>query len=123
MTPNWAAQNPFKGLDPFGPGDQLFGRDPDLLLMKDRIFRGPTTLLFAASGVGKTSFFRARFIPEVAQRYREQFVVHYHSEWAGKDPLLTLKWSLGIDERESLRAFFRRRAETDRKTWLLILDQ
>jgi WD40 repeat protein len=81
MEPN--PPNPFKGLRPYKQEEQdsLFGRDRDLILMKDRIFAGRTTLLFAGSGVGKTSFLNAKIIPEL----RKQYVVIWHNRWTGAD--------------------------------------
>ncbi len=75
--------NPFKGLRPYEQEDQdkLFGRDRDLILMKDRIFSSRTTLLFAGSGVGKTSFLNAKVIPEL----KEQYVVIWHNRWTNID--------------------------------------
>lgn len=75
--------NPFKGLRPFKEEDQekLFGRDRDLILMKDRISSARTTLLFAGSGVGKTSFLNAKVIPELQKDYR----VVWHNRWTGTD--------------------------------------
>jgi len=115
--------NPFKGLEPFGPGDVLFGRDPELVLMKDRIFRGRTTLLFAASGVGKTSFLRAKLIPEIQRRYREQFKVRYHGQWAGKDPLEALKTTLECETASPLRTLFATAGMPKGASWLVVLDQ
>ena len=84
--------HPFKGLKPYSKEDsgKLFGRDKDLFLMKDRIFRGKTTLLFAGTGIGKTSFLNAKVIPEIDQRY----FVSYHNEWAVDDPLVVMKKKL-----------------------------
>ncbi len=77
--------NPFKGLRPYKQEDQekLFGRERDLILMKDRIFSARTTLLFAASGVGKTSFLNAKVIPEL----KKQCAVVWHNRWTGADEL------------------------------------
>lgn len=84
--------NPFKGLKPYRKEDygKLFGRDKDLVLMKDRIFKGKTTLLFAGTGVGKTSLLNAKVIPELEPRY----FVFYHNEWAVDDPLVAVKQKL-----------------------------
>lgn len=73
--------NPFRGLTPYGEKDRawLFGRDKDVVLMQSRIFSGRTTLLFAGSGVGKTSFLNAKVMPEL----EEQFEIFYHNEWSG----------------------------------------
>lgn len=84
--------NPFLGLKPYELKDRqkLYGRDKDLLLMKDRIFSARTTLLFAGSGVGKTSFLNAKIIPELDPQY---FIV-YHNQWATDEPLVALTKSL-----------------------------
>lgn len=77
--------NPFKGLRPYSQRDRdkLFGRDRDLILMKDRIFSARTTLLFAGSGVGKTSFLNAKVIPEL----KRQCAVVWHNRWTGADEI------------------------------------
>src|SRR5262249_37770121 len=56
----------------------------DLILMKDRIFSARTTLLFAGSGVGKTSFLNAKIIPE----FENPYCVFYHNRWTGPAPPL-----------------------------------
>jgi WD40 repeat protein len=75
--------NPFKGLRSFEEKDRnrLFGRERDLILMKDRIFAARTTVLFAGSGVGKTSFLNAKVVPEL----RKQCEVVWHNRWTGTD--------------------------------------
>ncbi len=76
--------NPFRGLDPLAEGDAIYGRDRDFLLMRERLYSCNTTLLFAASGVGKTSFLRARLLKAIDG---EEFDTCYHRDWAGKPPL------------------------------------
>jgi WD40 repeat protein len=86
MSPDPAgvpASNPFKGLESFDQTDALFGRDQDFTLMRERVYAGRTTLLFAASGVGKTSFLKARLLPEL----RDEFIICYHNQWADEIPL------------------------------------
>jgi WD40 repeat protein len=84
-------ENPFLGLQPYGEKDQLYGRDRDLFLMTDRIFCARTTLLFAGSGVGKTSFIKAKIIPELNPQYA---AIIYHKEWAIGQPLENLLQSI-----------------------------
>jgi WD40 repeat protein len=86
--------NPFKGLRPYQEDDRLFGRDRDLVLMTDRIFSAPTTLLFAGSGVGKTSFLNAKVIPEL----KEQYCVIWHNRWTGADELGESKYEFADDK-------------------------
>ena len=84
-------ENPFLGLKPYGVRDQLYGRDKDLFLMTDRIFGARTTLLFAGSGVGKTSFINAKIIPELDSQYAS---IIYHNQWAIGPPLENLLKSI-----------------------------
>jgi WD40 repeat protein len=103
--------NPFKGLQPYEREDsaKLFGRERDLVLVKDRIYSGRTTLLFAGSGVGKTSFLNAKLIPD----FEDQYCVFYHNQWAGPaQPLesvkATLKKQLDVSVESPLIETFRR---------------
>ena len=97
--------NPFKGLWPYGPEDKgtLFGRDRDLVLVQDRIFSGRTTLLFAGSGVGKTSFIRAKIMPELDPDY----LCIYANLWTGAKPVDVIRSGLadrfGRDQTQGLR--------------------
>jgi hypothetical protein len=80
------SRNPFPGFQPYdrSDGNRLFGRDEDLALLRGRLLSGRTTLLFAGSGVGKTSFLKAKAIPELEESY---FPI-YHNRWlAGESPL------------------------------------
>jgi WD40 repeat protein len=79
-----ASENPFKGLKSYEPSDRdaIFGRDMDFTLMRERLYSGRTTLLFAASGVGKSSFLKARLLPSVGT----EFVTCYHHRWADEEP-------------------------------------
>ena len=114
--------NPFRGLVPYGENDRLHGRDADLTLMKDRIFRARTTLLFAGSGVGKTSFFKAKLIPEIQRRYKTQFRIVYHNRWTSQEPLAALKETLDADRAQPLRAAFQTKASTPGNA-IVVLDQ
>lgn len=116
------SRNPFLGFRPYGPSDsdRLFGRDEDLSLLRSRLLSSRTTLLFAGSGVGKTSFIRAKLEPEL----KESYLPIYHNTWqAGEAPLTAV---LNTVERElesssrSLMDAFQRESE---RPFLLILDQ
>ncbi len=84
-----AQSNPFKGLRPYAADDagKLFGRERDLTVIYDRLFSGRTTLLFAASGAGKTSFLQARLVPEAESK---RCAVFYHGRWSTEEPLPAL---------------------------------
>src|SRR5271165_394215 len=88
--------NPFKSLVPFGAKDwqTLFGRDADLDLVLNRIHSGKCTLLFAGSGVGKTSFLRAKLIPELESRNFICYTIAGVSgrRWRRSGSLLLFPW-------------------------------
>jgi hypothetical protein len=135
------AANPFRALEVYTKADRenFFGRDGDLTLVLDRILTRRNSLLFAASGAGKTSFINARVVPELDDR----FFIASHNRWSGREPAaLVLEtvlaewakspWSEGAPpippiaatgDGVLLAAF---RAMQPRKSWsgaLLILDQ
>ena len=77
--------NPFLALRSFKREDaaSFFGRDSDLILVQSRLFSSRCTLLFAASGVGKSSFLDAKLAPVVESQWQ---IVTYRS-WATRPPL------------------------------------
>jgi hypothetical protein len=60
--------------------------------MRTRVFAARTTLLFAGSGVGKTSFLVAGLIPEI--RKDRDYLVSFINEWTATDPGERLRQSL-----------------------------
>lgn len=87
-----AAANPFLALRSFRREDAaaFFGRDADLVLVQSRLFSSRCTLLFAASGVGKSSFLDAKLTPAV----ESQWQVVTHRAWATDAPLPGLLTSI-----------------------------
>jgi WD40 repeat protein len=85
-----ATDNPFKGVSAFEKPDRerLFCREDDLILFMDRVHSATTTLLFAPSGVGKTSFLEAKVIPQLED---DGFFVACPREWTKTDPAEALK--------------------------------
>jgi hypothetical protein len=77
--------NPFLALRSFKREDaaSFFGRDSDLILVQSRLFSSRCTLLFAASGVGKSSFLDAKLAPAV----ESQWQIVTHRSWATRPPL------------------------------------
>jgi hypothetical protein len=114
--------NPFRGLITYEKEDQdvLFGRDREASLLEGRLLSSSTTLLFSGSGVGKSSFLRAKFIPEIEGVY----TVCIHAEWAARDPYLALADSvrrqLHVEGNASVQSAFARGAP---RPGLLVLDQ
>jgi hypothetical protein len=76
--------NPFVGLRRFREGERqlFFGRELASEYVETKSALNPLTLLFARSGIGKSSFLTSRLIPEL----REEHKVAYVNEWGGKKP-------------------------------------
>ena len=82
-------EKPFKGLAQYRRDDPcpLFARDKDVELIESRLWSSRVTVMFAGSGVGKTSFLNARLIPALEAIYGAEHVAapDPHS-WARLDP-------------------------------------
>ncbi len=63
-------RSPYKGLIPYNEGDApfFFGRDKETRLIIANLFASPLTLLYGASGVGKSSVLRAGAVHQLRQR-------------------------------------------------------
>ena len=126
------AINPFPGLRSYSAAEaaRFFGREQDLGLVTSRIFSCRTTVLFAGSGVGKTSFLEAKLMPALSGK----FVAHVHRAWAGGLPLNLLSSTLEEGYRgqsgallpfatDDLSRFFTFTPDAFPDRSLLILDQ
>jgi hypothetical protein len=76
--------NPFVGLRPYREDEsRLFmGRELASKYVKTKSAINPLTLLFARSGIGKSSFLTSRLIPEI----REEHPIVYLNEWGAQKP-------------------------------------
>lgn len=65
-----APTGPYRGLEPFDEGDApyFFGRERETRLITASLFASPLTLLYGASGVGKSSVLRAGVLPRLRGR-------------------------------------------------------
>ena len=81
---------PYTGLRPYEESERhlFFGRDQDARRLRNKIFSAPLTLLYAPSGVGKTSLLRALIIPELRSHGAN---VIYYDRWSEDDPLDAIK--------------------------------
>jgi len=114
--------NPFCGFRPYSrtEGGRLFGRDEDMALLRGRLLSGKTTLLFAGSGVGKTSFLNAKVIPELEDTYRAR----YHSTWSpSQAPLAALLETISREIHRECGTLQEALEYTREDSVLLILDQ
>ncbi|MDY6993645.1 MAG: hypothetical protein SVR94_13720 [Pseudomonadota bacterium] len=129
---------PYKGLRPYEEADQdnFFGRDVEKRILIDKILTHKLTLLFAASGVGKSSLLQAAVIPELKRPERENLDVVYFKDWVD-DPRVTLKATTielltqnqkitpeyHFDPELSLAEFFRLCSLFSSEPLVIILDQ
>ena len=83
-------ESPYQGLTPYDEGDApyFFGRDKETKLIVASLFASPLTLLYGASGVGKSSVLRAGVVNSL--RKRDDVLVLVFNQWQG-DALLSLK--------------------------------
>ena len=83
---------PYKGLEPYEEKDRgnFFGREAEKRILVDKILTNKLTLLFAASGVGKSSLLRAAVLPDLKRADGENLDVVYCRDWV-EEPLRTLK--------------------------------
>ena len=76
-------ESPYPGLRPYREDEQdrFFGREADKAILVDKILGNRLTLLFAASGVGKSSLLQAAVIPHLKADAGENLSVVYSIDW------------------------------------------
>lgn len=87
-----APSNPYIGLRPYKESESqwFFGRDADRKIFVDMVLANRLTLLFAASGVGKSSLLQAAVLPQLKDSGQENLDAVYCNNWAG-DPLVSIR--------------------------------
>jgi hypothetical protein len=82
---------PYVGLQPYSESDQdyFFGRERDSRIISSNLYAAPLTVLYGASGVGKSSVLRAGVLPRLRASPRTAVVIL--DGWADKNLLNTLK--------------------------------
>src|SRR5215813_255666 len=87
-------RSPYQGLIPYEEDDApfFFGREKEARLIIANLFASPLTLLYGASGVGKSSVLSAGVLPHL--RPREDLLVFVFKAWQG-DPVDGLKAAVG----------------------------
>jgi hypothetical protein len=130
-------EGPYVGLRPFERNEQaiFFGRARDAEFLKDKIFSARLTLLYAPSGVGKSSILRTLVTPALEEQHAW---VKYFDNWTGDDPSAALKARLvkfaselgvsnagtgGGNDTPTLTEIIGRIAAVDDRTAVLIFDQ
>lgn len=83
-------QSPYKGLAPYDVADKdnFFGREREKQIVLGKIFANNITLLFAGTGVGKSSLLRAAIFPALTAE--QALDVAYYADWVS-EPLEGLK--------------------------------
>ena len=134
------AVEPYLGLRPYTEAERnsFFGRNRERRLLIDKILANKLTLLFAASGVGKSSLLRAAVLPHLRHPKRENLDAIYYSDWVSEPleglksaTLAELKRRGRVDEQvslqdmdaESLNDFFQLETLFTRHPLVIILDQ
>ena len=82
---------PYVGLQPYSEADQdyFFGRERDSRIISSNLYAASLTVLYGASGVGKSSVLRAGVFPRL--RTSERTAVVIFDGWADQNVLTTLK--------------------------------
>jgi hypothetical protein len=132
---------PYKGLQPYEESDKdnFFGRDAACKILIGKILTDKLTLLFAGTGVGKSSLLQAAVIPTLREPEGENLDVVYHNRWWGGSPFVILKEQIykalkqrgkitaDIPQQKlndfSLKDFFQFCALFTRQPLVVILDQ
>jgi Novel STAND NTPase 1 len=84
--------NPYPGLRPFRASESAFfcGREVLDIRLTTRVHISPLTVLFARSGVGKSSFLTCRFMPQAM----DSSALSYINEWGAGAPEDAIEQSL-----------------------------
>ncbi len=83
---------PYKGLEPYDENDgwRFFGRSSDRQIISANLHAFRLTVLYGASGVGKSSVLHAGVVPELRRKSGSNFLVVSYRSWATDDPLAGL---------------------------------
>lgn len=92
-APETQRRSPYQGLIPYSEADApfFFGREKEVRLIVANLFGSPLTLLYGASGVGKSSVLRAGLAHQLAKR--ADVLVLVFNAWQG-NPVSDLKQSI-----------------------------
>lgn len=132
-------RDPYKGLVPYDRDDRdnFFGRDIEKEILLGKILSNRLTLLYAATGVGKSSLLGAAVLPDLEDLSKENLDVAYHRSWVD-DPVAAIKKTVrqALRERKkiaevdleeldgpSLMEFFALCCDYSSDPMVLVLDQ
>lgn len=137
MSPalNSTSRCPYVGLQPYSESDRdyFFGRERDQRVIASNLYAAPLTVLYGASGAGKTSVLMAGVVP--ALRTRPRTAVVSFRDWQRTDIQAALKSAcaaaaerafnrpLALDLTLPLDELLLNAAQSIRGTILILLDQ
>ncbi|TXH69179.1 MAG: hypothetical protein E6Q83_10515 [Thiothrix sp.] len=135
-TTSVTSVNPYPGLRPYQPNEQtkFYGRQEDTQALLTKILSQRLTLLFAATGVGKSSLLQAAILPQLKAKPGLNLDVVYYNDWVAP-PLKGLQQAIrqalvkpevnlpDTPQNLSLEAFFRFIAPSTSQPLVIILDQ
>ena len=129
---------PYLGLRPYMEENRhiFFGREPEKIILIDKLLANKLSLLFAATGVGKSSLLQAAVMPELKRPEKMNLDVVYYFDWVS-NPLEKLKektvqmlhenGKVGFDHTveggASLKDFFQLCSTFSSEPLVIILDQ
>ena len=123
--------SPYPGLRPFQETEQtdFYGREADTAALVDKILHHRLTLLFAATGVGKSSLLQAAVLPRLRAADAGREVI-YHNDWVAP-PLTALQHAIQqalqgqalIIVLDQFEEFFRYRHIHHRNSFQPFIDQ
>lgn len=127
---------PYVGLQPFEEADRefFFGRERDQRIIIANLLASPLTLLYGASGVGKSSVLRAGVVPQL-RRERPGTPVVVFRDWVDREFQVALRracivavWEHDVDQPKPAESLpfdeiLRACAEAAHETVLILLDQ
>ena len=126
---------PYVGLRPFREEDRpyFFGRENEIRTIADNLYGARLTILYGASGVGKSSVLMAGLVPQLRKEPRTAVVMFRRWQVPQASALLKQQViesasavggkSLAIDENLPLDELLKQAADTLDGTILLLLDQ
>lgn len=127
--------NPYPGLRPYQVTEQtkFYGRDADTQALLEKIIANRLTLLFAATGVGKSSLLQAAILPQLSSEQGLALDVICYNDWVAppvqglqaaiRTALISRYGALPNTDHADLEAFFRAITPHTSSPLVIILDQ
>lgn len=130
------SNNPYPGLRPYQANEKtkFYGREADTQALLTKTLGNRLTLLFAATGVGKSSLLQAAILPELSAESGLNLNVVYYNDWIAP-PIQGLQQAIraalakqfgrpiAVENTSSLEAFFRELTPNTSNPLVIILDQ